>query len=513
MPPAASDSHRRCVACSKPVEADRCGWCGVAVAPGGFAVERVLAQGPHGRVYQARGEAGEPVALKELQFAAVPDAAQIDAFEREAATLKTLNHPSIPRFIRSFSEGSGVSLRLYLASEFIEGESLAARIERAPLPEAELFAVARRVLKVLTYLHDRSPPLIHRDVKPDNILLRPDGSLVLVDFGSARGISGLRTYSSTLVGTFGYMPLEQLGGTVDRTSDLYALGATLLHAATGQPPSALLREGYGLKVPEQVPARLRPVIERMLQLDAERRFQSAADVLRALDATEASSAEVSFSPKSNRAPRSRVRAVVLGIGLAAAIGSAALARFGTLEDGTDSPSTQGVQRVPNLPPGSAAEWFARAKPFCNSVEVSQLIARSPPPSGWEGSGYGAGCLALAGKVEPARAMLSQLKGDEQWRAAGIVFNLAHGVADSGDDVAASPVMKLVLSFWPNHYQAMYHAGMSDYALGDYSSAKQLLESFLQLYHQEDGFRRNAKDALARIAQGLPPPKAHPGSHD
>src|SRR5262249_4116711 len=190
MPPAASDSHRRCVACSKPVEADRCGWCGVAVAPGGFAVERVLAQGPHGRGYQARGEAGEPVALKELQFAAVPEAAQIDTFEREAATLKTLNHPSIPRFIRSFSEGSGVSLRLYLASEFIEGESLAARIERAPLPESDLFAVARRVLNVLAYLHDRPPPLIPRDVKPDNILLRPDGSLVLVDFGSARGISG-----------------------------------------------------------------------------------------------------------------------------------------------------------------------------------------------------------------------------------------------------------------------------------------------------------------------------------
>src|SRR5262249_39197763 len=173
MQPAASDAERQCVSCAKPVAADRCGWCGVAVAPGGRAVERVLAQGPHGRVYRARDGAGQPIALKELQFAAVPDATQIDAFEREAATLKTLNHPAIPRFIRNFSEGSGFNLRLYLASEFIEGESLAARIERSPLSEAELFVAARQVLAVLAYLHDPSPPVIHRAIKPHNILLPP----------------------------------------------------------------------------------------------------------------------------------------------------------------------------------------------------------------------------------------------------------------------------------------------------------------------------------------------------
>ncbi|HME89985.1 MAG TPA: protein kinase [Myxococcaceae bacterium] len=476
-------------------------------------MERVLAQGPHGRVYRARNEAGQPAALKELQFAAVPAAAQIDAFEREAATLKTLNHLAIPRFIRNFSEGSGVNLRLYLASEFIEGESLAARINRAPLSEPELFAAARQVLTVLAYLHDRSPPVIHRDIKPDNILLRPDGSLVLVDFGSARGISGPRTYNSTLVGTFGYMPIEQLGGTVDRTSDLYALGATLLHAATGQPPSELLRGEYGLKVAEQVPSKLRPVIERMLQVRPERRFPNAAEALQALDTAESSAVPVSFSTEPKRSLRMRGFGVgILGIGLAAVLGMIALPRFIYPDDAMTSVATQSGQRASALRTGSAPAWFARAKPFCNSVEVSQLIARNPPPSGWEGAGYAAGCLALAGKIEPARALLTKLQGEEQWRAAGIVFNLAHGVADSGDDVAASPVMKLVLAFWPNHYQAMYHAGMSDYALGDYASAKQLLESFLELYHQEDGFRHNAQEALARIGKGLPPTKAR-SSHE
>ncbi len=469
-------------------------------------MERVLAQGPHGRVYRARDGAGQPIALKELQFAAVPDATQIDAFEHEAATLKTLNHPAIPRFIRNFSEGSGVSLRLYLASEFIEGESLAARIDRSPLSEAELFAAARQVLAVLAYLHDRSPPVIHRDIKPHNILLRPDGNLVLVDFGSARGISGPRTYSSTLVGTFGYMPIEQLGGTVDRTSDLYALGATLLHAATGQSPSELLRGEYGLKVPEQVSSKLRPVIERMLQVRPERRFPNAAEVLRALEAAERAPAPVSFSTQPDRSVRRRrMAAAVFGIGLAAGLGSVAFPRFIYPEQATTSAPAQPV-RPPAVRDGSASAWFTRAKPFCNSVEVAQLIARNPPPSGWEGTAYAAGCRALAGKIESARELLSKLRREEQWQAAGIVFNLAHGVADSGDDVAASPVMKLVLSFWPNHYQAMYHAGMSDYALGDYASAKQLLASFLELYHQEDGFRRNAKEALGRIDKGLPAAK-------
>ena len=97
---------------------------------GGYRVERVLAQGPHGRVYRAHAPDGEIVALKELQFASVPGASQIDAFEREAATLKTLHHARIPRFVASFAEGDGVQLRLYLAAEFIEGEPLSTRIDR-----------------------------------------------------------------------------------------------------------------------------------------------------------------------------------------------------------------------------------------------------------------------------------------------------------------------------------------------------------------------------------------------
>src|SRR6267143_5219177 len=142
-----------CAGCGRSGREPRCVFCGIASAPGGYAVERVLAQSPHGRVYRARSPEGATVALKELPFASVPGAPQIAAFEREAATLKTLHHPRIPRYVASFAEGEGVQLRLYLAAEFIEGEPLSARIARSPLAEAELRDLATQVLQVLAYLH------------------------------------------------------------------------------------------------------------------------------------------------------------------------------------------------------------------------------------------------------------------------------------------------------------------------------------------------------------------------
>ena len=101
-----------CPGCGRSGDDLRCVFCGVAREVRGYRVERVLAQGPHGRVYRAHAQDGSVVALKELQFASVPGAQQLDAFEREAATLKTLNHPRIPRYIENFSEGEGVQVRL-----------------------------------------------------------------------------------------------------------------------------------------------------------------------------------------------------------------------------------------------------------------------------------------------------------------------------------------------------------------------------------------------------------------
>ena len=148
--------------------------------------------------------------------------------------------------------------------------------------------------------------------------------------------------------------------------------------------------------------------------------------------------------------------------------------------------------------GSAGEWFAAIKPYCNAVEVELVQRRHPPPSTLEGQGLSAACYALGGKIELARAVIDRLAARDRPQAAGIVFNVAHPVADAGDDRSAGPIMELVVDYWPNHYMALYHAGMSEYALGQPALARTHLESFLSYYHENDGWTRNARDVLARL---------------
>ncbi|NMO20896.1 serine/threonine protein kinase [Pyxidicoccus fallax] len=275
-----------CVVCEAPLDASRCGHCGAAVTPGGYRVRRVISQSVHGRVYLAEDPEGRRVALKELLFALVPGTEQLDAFEREAEVLRSLSHPDIPRFVASFREGSGVGTRLYLAQEFLEGESLQQRIERQRLDEDEAWTLAEQVLGTLHALHLRTPALIHRDVKPANLILRPDGRTALVDFGAARHLARDVTHGSTLVGTFGYMPPEQLGGTVEPSSDLYALGATLVHALSGRVPADLLDDGLALSFEKHVRVSdsLRAFLRRLLAPRRSERFGSAAEALTALRA-------------------------------------------------------------------------------------------------------------------------------------------------------------------------------------------------------------------------------------
>ncbi len=121
----------RCVGCGESVAGPRCEHCGVAQRVGTFTVERVIGRTPYSRVYLARGADGRRVALKELLFSMVPDAEQLEAFEREAAMLAQLSHPQIPRFVASFQEGAGAGLRLYLAQEYVDGP-FAAREARGP---------------------------------------------------------------------------------------------------------------------------------------------------------------------------------------------------------------------------------------------------------------------------------------------------------------------------------------------------------------------------------------------
>lgn len=146
----------------------------------------------------------------------------------------------------------------------------------------------------------------------------------------------------------------------------------------------------------------------------------------------------------------------------------------------------------------AGAWFQVVKPFCNTLEAETRMRAAPPPAGKEGAGYGAACYALAGRIDRARETLLALDPGERGYAAWVVFNIGHPVADAGDDRSAGPMMELVLEFWPDNYMALYHAGMSEYALGTPDLARTHLRQFLALYQAEDGWRSNAREVLGRL---------------
>ncbi len=272
-----------CAACDDLVRGARCDACGAAVRPGGYVVERVLVSNAHGRMYAARDVDGKQVALKELAFVQAPTLAMIAAFEREVKFLRALEHPGIPRFCASFEEGTGVHVRYYLAQELVAGESLARRLEDHWFDQAEILGIARQVLDVLVYLQGLSPMVIHRDIKPANLVVRQDGTIAVVDFGAAH-VQG-STGGSTTVGTFGYMPIEQLAGEVDATTDLHALGASLLHLLTRREPWRILQSGLvaldGVEINISRP--LRGFLTRLVAPDPRARFRSAVEARAALE--------------------------------------------------------------------------------------------------------------------------------------------------------------------------------------------------------------------------------------
>jgi serine/threonine protein kinase len=211
-----------------------------------------------GAVYKARDERlNNIVAVKE---ALVSDPALLVAFEKEAQRLARLRHAALPNVMDHFVE----NYQQYLVMEYIEGEDLAEKLakRRAPFDVAEVLGWGSQLLAVLEYLHGQHPAIIHRDIKPQNVKVMPDNTLILLDFGLAKG--GLTQHSrsgSSVYGyTLGYAPLEQMKGHgTDARSDLYSVSATLWNLLTAQPPvDARLREQAAT---HRLPDPLRPASE------------------------------------------------------------------------------------------------------------------------------------------------------------------------------------------------------------------------------------------------------------
>ena len=263
-----------------------------------YRIIRLLGQGGMGAVYEALDERLDTtVALKETLFA---DERLRKQFEREARLLARMHHPALPRVSDHFAEGEGQ----FLVMQFIPGDDLSQMMARkqGPFPPDQALTWGDQLLDALDYLHTQDPPIIHRDIKPQNLKLTGRGQIILLDFGLAKGQTGGVSVITTSASIFGYTPnyapLEQIQGLgTDARSDIYALSATLYHLMTAvKPPDALTRAAAlvngqpdPLAAAREISSSIGPevsgVLARAMSQNREQRYPTAAGMRDALKGT------------------------------------------------------------------------------------------------------------------------------------------------------------------------------------------------------------------------------------
>lgn len=253
-----------------------------------YIILNLIGRGGMGAVYRARRIAdGSIWALKEMRPPPnTPDediAENRTLFEQEAKLIGMLSHPNLPVLADYFDyEGRPV-----MVMEFVPGQTLEnlLRNANAPLLEQQVVSYGVQLCRVLHYLHTRNPPIIYRDLKPPNVMLTPEGVLKLIDFGVARTFKERKTKDTIAMGSAGYAPPEQYGkGQTDPRSDVYALGATLLHLLTNVPPVPLQTPapGYLRNINPSVDVETEQVIIKSMSLSRDQRYRSCAEMEQAL---------------------------------------------------------------------------------------------------------------------------------------------------------------------------------------------------------------------------------------
>lgn len=208
----------------------------------------------------------------------------IKLFEREARVLKQLTHPQIPKYRDYFC----INDLFYfgLVYEYIPGLSLKELLSQGKrFTQEEVRKIAVDVLNILIYLHELHPPVLHRDIKPSNLILGEDEQIYLVDFGAVQDKAATEGVTFTVVGTYGYTPMEQFGGRAVAASDLYALGATLIHLLTGTAPADLPQRDLRIQFADLVSLSpsMMSWISQLSEPVLEKRFSTARLALLALE--------------------------------------------------------------------------------------------------------------------------------------------------------------------------------------------------------------------------------------
>lgn len=380
-----------------------------------YEILEIVGRGGMGTVYRARDSRLDTlVAVKEMaeRYQTIEEReSAARQFEREAKLLGQLHHPNLPRVTDYFVESD----HCYLIMEFVTGETLDAQIRQngamgMPLPDVLSWGV--QLAEVLVYLHGQDPPVVFRDLKPANIMVQEDRRIKLIDFGIARRFQSGATKDTLLYGSPGYSPPEQYGRSqTDPRSDIYALGATLHHLVTGRDPAPTPFKFPPIRVCNPaLPAVLDTFIARCVEMDENRRCQTASEALAALQTIQSQVTPASLAHSTGRggrtshttpAPRDRmeskssalrsVAAVAGALVLLASIGIVAMrARQGTVRpaappaidrtpqpsQGTEVPSTlsaPGSLKVVTEP-GGATVYLDGEQAGTTPLQVAEVSA-------------------------------------------------------------------------------------------------------------------------------------------
>lgn len=256
-----------------------------SLVDGKYKILNEVGHGGMSIVYLAMNEkANKQWAIKEVRKDGVKDFEVVkQSLVAETDMLKKLNHPYLPDIVDVIEDDD----RFLIVMDYIQGNSLSKAIEEyGALPQDDVIHWAKQLCDVLGYLHSQNPPIIYRDMKPANIMLKPDGNITLIDFGTAREFKEKNLADTTCLGTMGYAAPEQFGGMgqTDGRTDIYCLGATLYHLVTGKTPC---EPPYEIRPIREINPSLSGGLERIIlkctQPNPANRYQNAAELMYALE--------------------------------------------------------------------------------------------------------------------------------------------------------------------------------------------------------------------------------------
>ena len=318
---------------------------------GPYEIVSPIGAGGMGEVFHARDtKLGRDVAIKVLPTAFAGDPERVARFKREAQILASLNHPGIAGIYGLEEGGEEAGHVVALALEFVEGEDLAQRLKRGPVPADEAVPIARQIAEALEEAHERG--IVHRDLKPANVKVTPGGKVKVLDFGLAKAMEAdagaasasdlahsptmtrQATEAGIILGTAAYMSPEQARGRkVDKRSDIWSFGVVLFEMLTGRRlftgetssdilAAVLTRDPAWDTLPPETPPRVRELLRRCLERDPKQRLHDIADARLELDAQSATGAWT--GPVTTALPRSNrgwIQGALIGAILAAIVTS------------------------------------------------------------------------------------------------------------------------------------------------------------------------------------------------